>query len=763
MRVSAKVIDATTASLMQQFASPRTIVEAIVATSRQLRKQPERLLTAAHPILIRFIRSGLLVPADAVAAARLDARHRTGEQVAGSVIRSCLQVLNDTELYVVESARHGTAVLKLARVAADRTLGDFAREARVLSQLNGASAPVLFESGCIDDRAFLLMEWCRGVSAERAANAIRRGSSADMSELAQLAVSIADAYASLHERKIVHGDVHEGNVLVDRDGKVTLVDFGLAVIGDGDAAHPEKRGGQHFYMEPEFVRASIARTSSPRATTKSDQYAVAAMLYSLITGAHYLDFALDEARALQQILSEPMLPFAQRGVAPWPGVERALARALSKTPEERFASAADFAQAFRAATSTAPSFVVTHGAGVELDRHAPVVQALLQRLEHLALAPTDPPLAAPTASVTFGAAGIAYGLHRLASLRDDPSLLALADSWSWRAMAERRRSRAFYDGSELARGAFGHSAMYYGSSGLDVVQALVSNAIGDLSTMNDAVRRLGALPRGAGETLDFVLGVPGTLLGLSLVAEAAPSDDVVRYAPLLSAGERCARTIATELAAHPPIHDDEDFVNLGIAHGWAGALFALMRWHQASGWPLPDASRDRLHQLSEMGEPTDRGMRWPWRDHRTDGGITHGYMPGWCNGSAGFVFLWLTAHEVFRDTQLLELAEAAAWDVWEDPENTGYDLCCGRAGRAYALLALYRATGDDAWRRRAKSLADDALDLVAELTEPSPALYKGAFGAMLVHAELERPHFARMPLFEGEGWITPTTAIRRDP
>ena len=762
VRTSAKVIDATTAALMHQFFSARTIVDAVVATSRQLGDDPAQLLTEAHPILMRFIRSGLLVPAEELAASRLDARHRPGDRVAGCVIRTCLHVLSDTELYVVDSPAHGTAALKLAREEAHRTLGDFDREARVLSRLNGESAPRLFEAGRIDDRAFLLMEWCRGVNAERAANAIRRGSASSTSELAQLARSIADAYASLHRRQIVHGDVHESNILVDRDGKVTLIDFGLAVIADEDAGHAEKRGGQRFYMEPEYVRTTIDGVSPPRATTKGDQYALAAMLYSLMTGAYYLDFALDEARAFQQILSERMLPFARHGIAPWPAIEEVLARALSKNPDDRFESTADFAHNFRAASLTGPARVEARAdAGVRPHRQLPAVEALLRRIELLTLTPADPPLAAPTASVAFGAAGIAYGLHRLASLRDDPSLLALADSWSWRAMAERRRARAFYDGDELTRGVFGRSAMYYGTSGLDVVQALVSNAMGDLITMNDAIRRLGALPRGAGATLDCILGVPGALLGVSLALEASASHASARLSPLLSAGERCAAMIANELAAHPPIRDDDEFVNVGIAHGWAGALFALLRWHQASGWSLPAAMRARLRELGEMGESTDRGLRWPWRDHRADGGITHGYMPGWCNGSAGFVFLWLVAHEVFHDAQSIELAEAAAWDAWEDPEEAAYDLCCGRAGRAYALLALYRATGEDAWRRRARSLADDALDLIGGLHDPSPALYKGALGAVLVHAELDQPHLARMPLFENEGWPAPTLVTRK--
>src|SRR6185369_14324894 len=113
------------------------------------------------------------------------------------------------------------------------------------------------------------------------------------------------------------------------------------------------------------------------------------------------------------------------------------------------------------------------------------------------------------------------------------------------------------------------------------------------------------------------------------------------------------------------------------------------------------------------------------------------YMPGWCNGSAGFVHLWLTANEVFAEDRFADLAEAAGWDAWDGAEDEGFDLCCGRAGRAYALLALHRATADDAWLRRARSLSDDALGLIADVADPSPALYKGALGAVLLHEEIQ--------------------------
>src|SRR5262249_22063759 len=139
---------------------------------------------------------------------------------------------------------------------------------------------------------------------------------------------------------------------------------------------------------------------------------------------------------LRQIAEEPPLPFALRDAGPWPAVEALLARALAKAPGERFASVADFAAAFGA---------------VEPPRHRPAgsraAEALLERiLERVGM---EGPLfrdglaEPPRASVTYGAAGIACALHRIALAREDAALLSLADLWAAKAVVA-TGDEAFY-------------------------------------------------------------------------------------------------------------------------------------------------------------------------------------------------------------------------------------------------------------------------------------------------------------------------------
>jgi serine/threonine-protein kinase len=137
-------------------------------------------------------------------------------------------------------------------------------------------------------------------------------------------------------------------------------------------------------------------------------------------------------------------------------------------------------------------------------------------------------------------------------------------------------------------------------------------------------------------------------------------------------------------------------------------------------------------------------------------------MPGWCNGSAGFVYLWTLAYQIFHDTDFLTLAEKTAWNVWEEPDSVG-NLCCGLAGRAYALLNLYKYASEKNWLYRAQGLANKAassmrmLDLNGDSLYKSfgirpDSLYKGNVGIAVLAADLEHPESACMPFFDSEGW-----------
>jgi len=716
-RSGSRIVDEQAADLLLRFRSPTRIVDAVIAFSHDSGDDPASTLEDAFPMLQRLIDSGVLVAVDSGLDSAIGLSLRPGERFAGWEVVAPLQVLEDTELFQVRDDDGRFAALKLFVAAGRphvRTLA--AREAELLTELEGDPAPRLLAHGEQDGRPYLLLEWIAGVPANVAADELRE----DRAAIVALCQAVAEAYARLHARGVIHSDVHPGNVFVGPDGAVRLLDFGVARRPD----EATRRAGIPFYLEPEYAQAVRAGTRPPQSSFKGEQYALAAMLYLLATGVHRCEFSLEQGELLRQIAEEPPLPFA----APWPQLEALLAKSLAHDPQDRLPDVATLAQRLG-------ELVVEDAVRpVDLSHAHALLDRVLGRLGPQAALP-----APPTSSVNYGAAGIGYALYRLAGLRDDPELLALADLWSTRALAQQAEADGWTcDELELSAEVVGPISAFHTAAGAWCVAALIAHARGDLFGRAQAIQGFVNASLAPCENLDLTLGRTSTLLACTLLLEAGGPEPA-----LLALGERTLQGVWERLDGYGPIGEERELRYLGIAHGWAGILYATLRWR---GGERPAALGERLDQLARLAEPRGRGLRWKVASGGAD------YMSGWCNGSAGHVHLWTLAAR--EDAAFGALAEGAGWDAWEADDPVG-QICCGRAGRAYALLELYRHTGDARWLRRARTLADRAARHVsaAESEGREDSLYKGEVGIALLAAEQEAPERAAMPFFAPEGWV----------
>lgn len=737
-RTTSRILDADSAALVEEFRSPRTISEAVIRFSRARGLDAEQILVEAYPILDRLLGTGFLVPHGSEEAREIAPILEAGDEIAGFRVLENVQTLEDTELYLA-TTRGEWAALKIERpVAAGRSGGAFDREAAILQHLAGSIAPHFLAEGELEGRRWLAVEWFPGVEAKTAAAGLRRAG--DLAGLLGFGRAILEVYARLHAEGIVHGDVHPRNLLVDAERTVRLIDFGFSLwTGAPDGLPRPGRAGMGFYFEPEYARAVLAGERPPDASPAGEQHAVAALLYFLLTGAHPRDFLLGKEEMLRQIAQEPPLPFAERGAEPWPEVEAILARALEKDPTRRFTSMADLAAAFA-------------NVGPPPARHArpngpSEAEILLTRtLDRLGL---DGPLLRevlprPRASVNFGAAGLAFALYRIALAREDAHLLSLADLWATRAERD-MGEEGFYDQEELTPEIVGQVTPYHTASGVHVVRGLLAHVQGDPAGRRRAVEAFLAAAREPCRNPDLTLGRSGVLLAASMVLDTFEEEPPTGLTEL---GDEILAGLWKEIDTVPAIPDCFERPNLGIAHGWAGYLYASLRWCRSAGRHLPPQIGERLHELGDCARPWGRGLHWPWY---TGDGRHAGTMPGWCNGSAGFVFLWTLAGRMLGEPAFQKLAEGAAWNAWEAPGGGG-TLCCGLAGRAYALLHLHRHGGGPAWLARARDLADRAALAVERDTEAPDSLYKGRIGVAVLAADLASPEGAAMPFFEEEGW-----------
>lgn len=759
-RAHSKIIDAEAAALLREFETPRTIAQAVARYSRDRKDNPERLLEEAFPLLQSLIAAQLLVAADSREAEQIQASLAPDEEVDGWAVLQCVQTLEDTELFQVRGPDAQFAALKIARSGSTPMVKSLLhREARVLARLDGKVTPRLLRAGEWNERPYLLIEWCAGVDVNSLSNDLRRQEPESRDELLRLAVAIVDVYATLHEQGVTHGDVHPRNVFVDRRQAVKLIDFGLGQFADDTEQERGYRGGVGFFLEPEFALASLHDNYRLPVSMAGEQYAVAVMLYSLFTGSHYLDFSLERQTMLRQIAEDPPLPFLRRGVQPWPEAEKVLEKALSKAPAARFGSMREFCDALRAIE---PAPAVTRPTKQRDARLEEMKEALLHKLELSGPLLKGAPLLAPSVSVNYGAAGIAYALYRIASATEDGELLALADAWCAKSMREIDNDTAFYNFEiNITPEIVGRTSLFHSAAGVYAVQALIAQARGDFLTQQLALGRFVEIASRPTDKLDVTLGRAGILLACSFLlnprSSLSHSDRVEQPDHLRSLGQDTAAQLWHIMESYAPIRESKELSNLGAAHGWAGLLYAILCWSAVSHDPLPSRFEERLLQLGECAEPAGRGLRWPW-DLQVAINQGRNYMPGWCNGSSGYVFLWTQAHRMLGRTKYFELAEGAAWNAWEVPSDLG-NLCCGMAGQAYALLRMHRHTGESAWLSRAVATARQAVTM-ADKARSQPAyeqlalrpasLYKGDLGIVLLAADLESPQHACMPLFEVE-------------
>jgi hypothetical protein len=753
-RMNSSIVGSETAALLEYFRSPSTIVDAVIAHSAASGLDPRATLEEAFVVLAGFVNDGLLMPPDSDLARPIETALLPGQTFAGFEVLAPAHVMIDSAVYLARSAHLQAVALKVARPAfATSMRAAFAREAAILASLDGSVTPRLLAHGESDGCPFLAMSWCAAADVyEAAAEARRLGGREGRSALLGLAEGVLAAYARLHAQGVVHGDVHPRNVLAGSDGAVTIVDFGLAGgLSSSDLVAPAQRGGLDLFAEPELAKARLDGLAPPAVSAGGEQYSVAALVYLLLTGAHTHAFSLEQGAMFRQLAEDPPLGFACHGVADLAAVECVLRRALAKAPGERFASVSELLAAF--ARAAAADLRRASGQSSSPARRAsrPARLLLDEVLGRLAIPARDPragTLAAPTAPVQNGAAGLACALLRVARVRTDASLLGLADLWSERALLASHTSAGFR--SEIVLQKVGERSLYHAAPGVHAVAALVAGARSDEASQQLALDAFIESIGAPCEQVDIAFGRAGHLLGCALLLEAtAPPLDVDA---LLRVGRALRGSLVAELAEQPALAVCEQLDVLGAAHGWAGLLFALLRWAEATGTLPSSAVVERLSQLGALGQPVGRGMRWPYGVGQPP--LDNQLGAGWCNGAAGYVPLWTLAHELTGEDEFARLALGAAWSAYEDTAGGG-SLCCGLAGRAYALLNIYRHGGGDIWLARARDLADRAAIGVRTDIDRRDSLYNGEVGVAVLAADLEDPTNSCMPMYEGDRWPRP--------
>jgi len=213
----------------------------------------------------------------------------------------------------------------------------FLHEARAARLLDHPGIVAVHEAGETEGRVWMAMDFVDGETL--AACVTRR--LMPVAEAVRIACAAAAALGHAHARGIVHRDVTARNIMVARDERVVVLDFGLALV-EGESRVTTSRTvlGTLAYLAPEVI---VGHDADPR----TDLYGLGVVLYEALTGAQ--PFSGDRPEALHYAIVnlDPVAPRARRAEIP-PALERIVLRAMARRPEDRYPHAEDLGADLRA-------------------------------------------------------------------------------------------------------------------------------------------------------------------------------------------------------------------------------------------------------------------------------------------------------------------------------------------------------------------------------------------------------------------------------
>jgi serine/threonine-protein kinase len=731
-RRGALALDKHGAALVQLFITGETLPRALKKLSSECDISIEQLVAMAYPLLELLVQEEHLVPVSHDESVEQEGTHKplsAGDIFEAYTIVSRIQQLDDSVVYKALAADGTSVALKVLSRHNSLTHDFFRREALILEHLGGAIAPRLVEA-CLDGaKVFIAMEWIEGYSLIDWAARIRNlPHEKCYAELISLSRSLIATYVSLHRSGVFHGDIWTRNILIESDGTIRLLDFGLASFSPAnELVGLPPRATNAYFRAPDLAAAQLAGVEAPPPSIGSEVYGLGVMLYFTLTGRNYINFSYELEEQLKQVCESPMLPFTAHGAKAWPEMEELLAMMLHKIEEQRISSLEETIS--RLATISAPRMIEESDGTRD-----PIPFIRSYRGERFAQ-----PIEAPSASVFFGIGGLAYAMLNSSICLEEPELFPEADylTASSKLWITSDPSGSCNPEADIPDHVLGSNSIFHRVEGSSLMEALVAHTMGDGQTLrNSCLRYVSGIHQNNAEA-EFAFGNAGLLNAFLQLSFLVKENEVI-----ISQGNELAQDILSEIQSYSSIAESP-IRFIGFAHGWCGILYSLLSWGGHYNTDVVKAVLPFLHALNEHKVSCQMGSLWRAHfDHPVESGDT----PSWCSGSGGFVLLWTEAFAATNDEFWLTLAREAGRHTALH-QDLAFDLCCGLAGRAFCLGTLYRFTGEMEWLEQARNCASRAKPIPGGYLH---SLFKGIPGIELARVELNRPHAITFPFLASD-------------
>ncbi len=222
-------------------------------------------------------------------------------------------------------------------------LARFKHEAQAAGRLNHPGIVQVYDYGEENDRVFIAMELIQGKELKEF---IAEEARFDLPGIVRLMEELLDALAFAHSKGVVHRDIKPSNIVVLKDGRIKVTDFGIARLESSTLTQAGNVLGTPSYMSPEQFMAQ-------RVDGRSDLFSSGVLLYELLTGEKPF-IGNSFATIMHKVLRETPIPPSELNITLPAVFDAVVAKALAKRPDDRFQDARAFSLALKAALAGKP-------------------------------------------------------------------------------------------------------------------------------------------------------------------------------------------------------------------------------------------------------------------------------------------------------------------------------------------------------------------------------------------------------------------------
>lgn len=218
-------------------------------------------------------------------------------------------------------------VLKEEFASDENFVSKFKMEAQAAARLSHPNIVNVYDVVDEENLHYIVMELIEGITLK---SYIEKKELLDSKEAIGIAIQVAQGIAAAHEQHIIHRDIKPQNMIISKDGKVKVADFGIARAVSSQTVNSSAAVGSVHYISPEQARGGYC-------DERSDIYSFGITLYEMVTGRVPFEGDNTVAVALAH-LEDPVVPPGDYNPQVYPGLEDIILKCTKKKPDRRYGS-----------------------------------------------------------------------------------------------------------------------------------------------------------------------------------------------------------------------------------------------------------------------------------------------------------------------------------------------------------------------------------------------------------------------------------------